>query len=104
MLLTAAGEVSPEAAAPAAAFRAVYDSLEDHAPLLRPENPAVLFDRAAEQVCRDCPLRSDCWQTHYTDTYNAFNDACPALLRRGQALAEDFPPYFAARCVRFPSC
>ena len=71
MLLTAAGEVSPEAAAPAAAFRAVYDSLEDHAPLLRPENPAVLFDRAAEQVCRDCPLRSDCWQTHYTDTYNA---------------------------------
>ena len=37
MLLTAAGEVSPEAAAPAAAFRAVYDSLEDHAPLLRPE-------------------------------------------------------------------
>ena len=77
MLLTAAGEVSPEAAAPAAAFRAVYDSLEDHAPLLRPENPAVLFDRAAEQVCRDCPLRSDCWQTHYTDTYNAFNDACP---------------------------
>lgn len=102
MLLTAAGEVSPEAAAPAAAFRAVYDSLEDHAPLLRPENPAVLFDRAAEQVCRDCPLRSDCWQTHYTDTYNAFNDACPALLRRGQALAEDFPPYFADRCVRFP--
>ena len=102
MLLTAAGEVSPEAAAHAAAFRAVYDSLEDHAPLLRPENPAVLFDRAAEQVCRDCPLRSDCWQTHYTDTYNAFNDACPALLRRGQALAEDFPPYFAARCVRFP--
>lgn len=101
-LLTAAGEVSPEAAAPAAAFRAVYDSLEDHAPLLRPENPAVLFDRAAEQVCRDCPLRSDCWQTHYTDTYNAFNDACPALLRRGQALAEDFPPYFADRCVRFP--
>ena len=35
--------------------RQVYDSLEAHAPLLRPENPAVLFDRAAEQVCRDCP-------------------------------------------------
>lgn len=89
-----------ESAAPAAAFRAVYDSLE--VPPARPENPAVLFDRAAEQVCRDCPLRSDCWQTHYTDTYNAFNDACPALLQRGQALAEDFPPHFAARCVRFP--
>ena len=100
-LLTAAGEVSPEAAAPAAAFRAVYDSLEDHAPLLRPENPAVLFDRAAEQVCRDCPLRSDCWQTHYTDTYNAFNDACPALLRRGRRISRR--TLRIAVCV-FPSC
>ena len=92
----------PETAAPAAAFQAVYDSLDAEVPTLRPENPAVLFDRAAEQVCRDCPLRTDCWQTHYTDTYNAFNDACPRLLRRGKPLAEDFPAYFAARCVRFP--
>ena len=94
---------APDApAAPAAAFQAVYESLPADAPALRPENPAVLFDRAAEAVCRDCPLRTDCWQSHYTDTYNAFNDACPHLLRRGKVLAEDFPPYFAARCVRFP--
>ena len=90
------------AAAPAAAFQAVYDSLAAEMPLLRPENPAVLFDRAAEQVCRDCPLRADCWQSHYSDTYNAFNDACPVLLQRGRALAEDFPLYFACRCIRFP--
>lgn len=88
--------------APAAAFQAVYECLPQSAPLLRPENPAVLFDRAAEQVCRDCPLRTDCWQSHYTDTYNAFNDASPRLLCRGKPLPEDFPPYFAARCVRFP--
>lgn len=98
----ASAAVPREAAAPAAAFQAVYDSLNADVPLLRPENPAVLFDRAAEQVCRDCPIRSDCWQTHYTDTCNAFNDACPALLRRGRALAEDFPLYFASRCVRLP--
>lgn len=89
-------------AAPAAAFQAVYDSLLGDAPALQPENPAVLFDRAAQQVCHDCPLRSDCWHVHYTDTCNAFNDACPALLRRGKPLAEDFPLHFATRCVRFP--
>lgn len=93
-------EIRPDSA-PAAAFQAVYDSLPQTPPLFRPENPAVLFDRAAEQVCRDCPLRLDCWQSHYSDTYNAFNDACPALLHRGRPLPEDFPPYFAARCVRF---
>lgn len=100
--LSQSAAVPAEAAAPAAAFRAVYDSLEERPPLLRPENPAVLFDRAAEQVCRDCPIRADCWQTYYTDTCNAFNDACPAILQRGRALAEDFPRHFASRCVRFP--
>lgn len=86
----------------AAALRSLYDSFfRDTAPA-PPENPSVIFDRAAEQVCRSCVLCAICWQQNYNATYNAFNDACPALLRRGQALAEDFPPYFADRCVRFP--
>lgn len=62
-------------------------------------NPSVLFDRAAEQVCRRCILRDTCWRQNYGATYNAFNDACPQLLRRGQALPGDFPLYFTSRCV-----
>lgn len=91
----------PEAT-PAAAFRAVYDSFFTEVSPPRPENPAVLFDRAAEQICAGCLLQRDCWQTHYNDTYNAFNDACPRLLRRGSACAEDFPLHFASRCLHFP--
>ena len=59
----------------------------------------MIFDRAAEQVCRSCVLCAICWQQNYNATYNAFNDACPALLRRGTAQPEDFPLYFTARCV-----
>lgn len=59
----------------------------------------MLFDRAAEQVCRRCILRDTCWRQNYGATYNAFNDACPQLLRRGQALPGDFPLYFTSRCV-----
>lgn len=91
----------PEAT-PAAAFRAVYDSFFTEVSPPRPENPAVLFDRAAEQICTGCLLQWDCWQAHYNDTYNAFNDACPHLLRRGSACAEDFPLHFASRCLHFP--
>ena len=91
----------PEAT-PAAAFRAVYDSFFTEVSPPRPENPAVLFDRAAEQVCAGCLLQRDCWQAHYNDTYNSFNDACPRLLRRGSACAEDFPLHFASRCLHFP--
>ena len=75
----------------AAALRSLYDSFfRDTAPA-PPENPSVIFDRAAEQVCRSCVLCANCWQQNYNATYNAFNDACPALLRRGTAQSEDLP-------------
>lgn len=66
------------------------------------ENPAVIFDRAAEVVCRGCALRDLCWNKEYVSTYNAFNDATPAMLERGRAEASDFASHFAARCIHFP--
>ena len=83
----------------AAAFRELYDSFFRGTNPTPPENPSVLFDRTAEQVCRHCVLCSNCWQQNYNTTYNAFNDACGPLLRRGQAQAQDFPLYFTSRCV-----
>ncbi len=85
----------------AAAFRELYDSFFRGAAAAPPENPSVLFDQAAERVCRDCVLCASCWHQHYTGTYNAFNDACPKLLQRGRAESQDFPLYFSSRCVHF---
>lgn len=83
----------------AAAFRELYDTFFRGVTPAPPENPSVIFDQAAEQVCRNCVLCSTCWHQNYNETYNAFNDACGALLRRGQALAQDFPAHFTSRCV-----
>ncbi len=66
------------------------------------ENPAVIFDRAAEVVCRGCALRDLCWSKEYVSTYNAFNDATPVMLERGRAEASDFASHFASRCIHFP--
>ena len=84
-----------------AALRELYDSFFRGAAPTPPENPSVLFDRAAEQVCRGCVLCANCWHQNYNSTYNAFNDACPKLLQRGRALPQDFPLYFSSRCVHF---
>lgn len=86
----------------AAAVRAVYDAMFRTRPAGQGENPSVIFDHAAEQVCRECLLVQRCWQTEYGSTYNAFNDACTPMLKRGRALAEDFPLYFTSRCLHFP--
>ena len=86
----------------AGALRDLYNSVgqTETAP---EENPAVIYDRAAEAVCRDCALRERCWVNEYNRTYTALSDATAELLRSGQARGEDFPGYFADRCIRFPS-
>lgn len=86
----------------AEALRELYESVARTRPEAE-ENPAIVFDRAAEAVCRDCPLRGVCWEKEYGRTYNALNDATAALLRNGEGRGEDFPSYFADRCVRFSS-
>ena len=86
----------------AAALRDLYDSIGRSAPPAADENPAIVFDRSAEKVCRGCSLCELCWQKDYTGTFNAMNDATPYLLERGRALAKDFPEYFTGRCIHLP--
>lgn len=85
----------------AQALRSLYESFSAPPPK-KEENPAVVFDRAAEVVCRGCALRDLCWNKEYVSTFNAFNDATPALLDRGRAEPGDFAPHFASRCIHFP--
>ena len=72
----------------AEALRELYDSMS-RTPPPQEENPAVIFDRAAEKVCRGCALCELCWQKDYTATFNALNDATPYLLERGKAKAKE---------------
>lgn len=111
-LFSGAAEAMPQAAPAmatkaaarerAAAFQELYNTMFRTRPTEKGENPAVIFDHAAQQVCRNCVLVKRCWQAEYQTTYNAFNDACPAMLKRGRAEAEDFPLFFTSRCLHFP--
>ena len=84
------------------ALRSLCDTFSSGTAPKKEENPAVVFDRAAEVVCRGCALRDLCWNKEYIATFNAFNDATPAILERGRAESGDFAPYFASRCIHFP--
>ena len=87
-----------------AAFRTLYESLRSsfQRPPVNEEDTAVVFDRAADRVCRKCELRGTCWERDYVTTFNALNDATQNMLDRGRGEAGDFPAHFSSRCVRFP--
>ena len=88
----------------ASAFRSLYESMRGSFRAPRNENDvAVVFDRAANQVCRRCTLRLICWEREYVNTFNALNDATAAMVARGKSMSEDFPRYFADRCIHFPA-
>ena len=87
----------------ARAFRELHDSLRsrfDHSGG-NDGDTAIIFDRAANRVCKTCPQQIMCWQRSYVDTYNALNDALPAMLERGRGEGSDFPLHFSSRCQRF---
>ena len=83
------------------ALRSIYETICPPTPK-QEENPSVVFDRAAEVVCRGCALCEVCWNREYISTFNAFNDATPAILNRGRAEKSDFAMHFASRCIHFP--
>ena len=88
----------------ARAFRTLCDSLRSA--FRPPENDndvATVFDRTASRVCRSCSLRGRCWKQDYNTTFNALNDATPAMVARGRAQAGDFPRHFSDRCIHFPA-
>lgn len=91
-------------ASTANAFRTLSESLRTAFPATGNENDvAVVFDRAAGRVCRTCNLRTRCWKQDYSATFNALNEAAPAMLARGRAEAGDFPTAFSHRCFHFPA-
>ena len=89
--------------AQAAAFRGLYDQLRTALPrgIGNDNDAAIVFDRTADRVCRTCALRDACWQRDYVTTFNALNDALPAMLDRGRGEARDFPSHFSSRCLHF---
>ena len=87
----------------AEAFRRLRSSLRAAFPADAPNDadPSCVFDRAAERVCRRCALRGTCWEHDYISTFNALNDALPAMMERGKGEGEDFPVWFTGRCLQF---
>ena len=85
----------------AEAYRTLCHTLKDS--FSGPDNDgdiSLVFDRAASRVCRNCANQNLCWHRDYSGTFNALNDATPAIVERGKAVSGDFPLYFASRCIR----
>lgn len=63
------------------------------------QDVAQVFRRASDKVCSRCPAQGACWDKDYVTTMGAMNDVTQRLRGRGKLEPEDFPFFFAARCL-----
>ncbi len=83
----------------AAAFESITGLLEATPELTRnQEDTFSVFDVAAEQVCRSCERREECWGKAYESTRSAMQAASVPIFKRGGARPEDFPEWFRTEC------
>lgn len=60
----------------------------------------VLFDTAAERVCKRCGRRTFCWEQNARATYRVMARMLEVLERKGMLEREDTGGNFAERCLR----
>lgn len=60
----------------------------------------VLFDRAADRVCRGCGLCMHCWDRNFYDTYRVMFGIVECLELKGRVEESDIPGSFLEKCPR----
>lgn len=86
----------------ARAYRTLYEDMRAGLalPALSPQRLEQVFDRAAEQVCQDCPRYPLCWRQDERETVRAFRQLLNATRQRGYGRPSDAPADFLAVCSR----
>ncbi len=67
---------------------------------LTTSNVTSVYENAAEEVCKNCKSKMECWGPSHAFTMDALNHLIPALRQNGAATIDDFPLPFANKCTR----
>jgi len=59
-----------------------------------------VIDKATGRVCKSCANCTKCWVKNYNATHSALFSIEPTLTEFGAILEEDFPTYFASKCLK----
>ncbi|WP_040196074.1 SpoIIE family protein phosphatase [Candidatus Soleaferrea massiliensis] len=76
--------------------RQVADKLSD----INSQNIGDVYQRTTNVCCKQCGLRSYCWDKAHTSMETAFDDITRILRRNGRVDRENVPGFFSERCCK----
>lgn len=84
-------------------FRALADTfldLSDKHNAVDMEDISIMFDSAADSVCRECPRLSECWVTGFNSTYKSMFRMLEIMERKGELKESDADEHFSKKCLK----
>lgn len=61
---------------------------------------SLMFDTAADRVCKHCRRAEVCWEKDFNATYKTMFKFLEILERKGHLEVSDIDPYFSEKCVK----
>lgn len=96
------GYVQDKLAVAAQSFRMLSDTFTDIADKqnnVDMSDIALMFDTAADRVCRNCSKVNDCWGKNFNDTYKTMFKLLEIMEVQGGITEDDVNQYLSTRCI-----
>ncbi|NLP14258.1 MAG: stage II sporulation protein E [Clostridium sp.] len=77
-----------------------FDEISQTQMVTTNQDISSLFDRVADNVCKDCSLCLHCWDRNFYNTYQVMFKVVESLEKKGWIEQRDIPQYFMERCER----
>ena len=59
-----------------------------------------MYRQIGDTVCKDCSLNLYCWEHHFSEVMDSFNQLTPLLREKGQVTKDDFTGFLSRSCHR----
>ena len=76
-----------------------FDSMSDKQTGMDMSDISLLFDTAADRVCKNCERANFCWKKDFNATYAAMFKFLEIMERKGSLQLSDVPKCFSDKCV-----
>ncbi len=77
-----------------------FSNLSEKKTGLSQKEVAKLFDDVADKVCKDCGLRTHCWELDFYNTYQTVFSILGAAEKKGKIDYDDIPRDFIHKCAK----
>lgn len=77
-----------------------FSEISDKQSAVDMSDVALLFDTAADRVCKNCKNVEFCWQNDFNSTYKTMFRFLEIMEHRGVLTKDDIPEHFNEKCIR----